>query len=176
MSKQEIASLAVKIIAIYIFVNAIVSASLETLPYVQQQFYAATQGVRPDFSLGSIQNMFVNQLFSLLFPAVIAVILWRISDWLGKKMVHDTKEKHTKQSVNALELQTILISVIGLFVCINAIPGFIGFFTVLSMPSIPGLNFNAVLLQLINPLLSVLMGGILLFNAARISRYLQRAL
>jgi hypothetical protein len=174
MSKQESASLAVKIIAIYIVVNAVVSTSLDILPYVQSTFFAATQGVGPNIGFDSIPNMVGRELLSIIFPVGIAVILWLISNWLGSKMVNDTKPQHTHQTFSAIELQTILISVIGLFVTISAIPQLVAFFTALSLPSIPGANFSAIILQLINPLLAIIMGWFLLFNAAKISRFLQK--
>lgn len=172
MKKEEIASLSVKILSLYIVVNAVVSVSLETMPYLQQQFYAATQGVNPELGFGSIPNMFARQIFSILIPLLIALILWKSAGWLGRRMVSDEKEKEQKQKapVTAFEVHTIIISVIGLFVTINSIPQFILFFTTLSLPSIPGANFSTVLLQLINPLLYVVMGWFLLFNAARIAR------
>jgi hypothetical protein len=171
MNKQEIASLSVKIISIYIVVNAIVSTGLDILPYVQS---AASQGTPSNVGFDSFPNIAGRELVSIILPAGIAVILWMISNWLGARMVKDMKEKPTKQSFSTIELQTILISVIGLFVTISAIPQLVVFFTALSLPSIPGANFSTIILQLINPIVAVIMGWILLLNAARISHFLQR--
>jgi hypothetical protein len=174
MSKQETAALSVKILSLYIVINALVATSLETLPYVQQQFFAASKGANTQLDFGSIPNMYARELISFLIPLLIALLLWKSANWLGTRMVMDKKEHLKKQSLTAIEIQTLIISVIGLFVTINSLPQFILFFTALSLPAIPGSNFSSIFLQLLTPLLSVLMGWFLLFNAAKISHYLHK--
>jgi hypothetical protein len=175
MSKQEIAAMSVKILALYILVNAVITTGLDIFPYVQQQWYAATQGINNPSDFGSIQNMFGRQLISLFFPLIVALLLWKFAGRLGRRMVTDRIESHpSRPAVSAIELQTLIVSVIGLFVLISSIPQFVSFLLALSLPAIPGANFSTILLQLTNPLLYVLLGWFLMFNAARISRYLQR--
>jgi hypothetical protein len=174
MTKQEMASMSVKLLALYIIVNAVITTSLDILPYIQQQWYAAAQGVNNPFDFGSIPNMFGRQLISLLLPLLVALVLWKFAGWLGARMVADSKQIKAKNPTSAIELQTLVVSVVGLFVLISAIPQFITFLITLSIPSIPGANFSTILLQLSNPILYVLLGWFLLFNAAKISRYLQK--
>lgn len=174
MNKQEIASLAVKTLALYIVANGFISSALSYAPYLEQQFYAATQGITPQVGPGSLLSLGLQDFLVLLIPLLVAFLFWRSADWLGKRMVKDTSEQKAKVSLTALEIQSLVISAIGLIVTVNAVPQFVIFLTFVSAPSLQGADFSTVWLQLISPFLYVILGAFLFFRASRLAKYLQK--
>lgn len=174
MTKQELASLVVKIFSLSVIVNAVITSALSVSPYFEQQFYNMTQGITPEIGPGSTPSLAVNDLLALLIPLVIAAFLWTFSDWLGRHMIKDTDEKKTKTSLTSLEIQSLVVAAVGLFVIVNAVPQFGVFLLYLSSPAVPGATFTTIWLQLINPFLYIIVGTFLVIRASKIAKFLQK--
>lgn len=59
-------------------------------------------------------------------PIVLAVVLWRFAPWIAMKMLADVEDGQTPSSpITLAEVQIVAISVLGLFIVFQSIPGII---------------------------------------------------
>lgn len=174
MNKQEIASLTVKLLALSVVVNTVITLARSQAPYFEQQFFAMTQGVIPPVGQGSFSSLAWNEIYAWIFPLLVAFLLWRFSDWIGRRMVTKTDDHKVKTALTALEIQSIVLSAIGLFIVISALPEFVIFLAYVSSPSLSDANFSTAFLSIINPLLMVILGAFLLFRGSHLAGYLQK--
>lgn len=132
MSNREVASLACKVLGIYIIIlgiNALFSVFTVSIGMPNQ---VANEG-------------FINIIFSLVY-ILFGVLLWILSDKLSVIMV--TGEKHTVEvtGITASDIQRISFSVLGLYFLGDSLPELIS--TLMNINSMSGLP-NTVRLRLL---------------------------
>jgi hypothetical protein len=108
MSKQEIASLACKILGIYIIIQGI--NVLSSVLYVS----IATPNLMANESL-------INIIFSLMY-IFIGVLLWLLSDKLSAIMVTGENHYNEGSGIQVGDIQRVAFSVLGLFFLGNSLP------------------------------------------------------
>lgn len=121
MSKRDIASLACKVIAVFLIIQGIsIMANLLS-------FY---------ISLPIIMGMMereplVNMIFPYIFYLLSGIMLWIFSNKLAKHMVKEENGSDTAVSLNikSIEIERILISVLGLYFVGNSLPDIVAMLT-----------------------------------------------
>ena len=132
MSKREIASLACKILGIYIIIQGINVLSSVVL------FVSTTT---PD---PMAHESFFNSIFSLVY-ILFGVLLWSFSDKLSAVMV--AKGNHSKEGagIQASEIQSVAFSVLGLYFIGSSLPKLVSTLTS-SMRGLPNSSTGFILL------------------------------
>ena len=116
MTKQEITALACRMLALYIAIESIAHA-LMMLSYEFQNSYVQIANGAP-LNLGAAEMSGI--FFILLFPFLLSFIIWISADWLSLHIVTVIKDPHAKTALSALEVQTVFISLAGLFLIMEA--------------------------------------------------------
>jgi hypothetical protein len=173
MTKQEIAALACRILALYLLVDAVLTSVRSSFPYLYQQYINVSHGISPNFPPSAPASIFMAEILSLLVPITSAVILWIRADWISRYMIQDGKEHRSDTKINAGEIQTIAFSSIGLFLFAESLPQLVVFLLAFFFPpQMTAPSFTP--LELVYPLLEVLIGGWLLVKASILVHLLQR--
>lgn len=124
MSKREIASLACKILGIYMIIQGInVSANVLSISI------ATPNQIAP----GSLFNI----IFSFIFLILFGVLLWFFSDKLSAIMVTGENHSNEGSGIEVSDIQRVSFSVLGLFFLGNSLPKLVS--TLTSMYSMSGL-------------------------------------
>ncbi|WP_088186648.1 hypothetical protein [Desulfosporosinus sp. FKA] len=109
MSKQEIASLACKILGIYMIIQGL-NVMVNIIPVY---YFTPQQG-------------FSNNLLVIIIPfavlIVFGVLLWPLSNKLADLMVKGETNFHEESGVKASDIQRVSFSVLGLLLFGNSIP------------------------------------------------------
>ncbi len=127
MSKQEIASLACKILGIYMITQGInvMANVLTAYLFVPQQ--------------GFSNNTFMTIISSFIFLIIFGVLLWPLSDRLAAIMVKEGPHFREELGVTASDIQRVSFSVLGLLLFANSIPRLVpvlvSFYTMRGIPN-----------------------------------------
>jgi len=130
VSNREVASLACKILGIYIIIQGINVLS-SVLLYVS----TAT-------SDQMVHESIINIIFSLVY-ILFGVLLWFFSDKLSAIMV--TEGNHSKESIEVNEIQRVAFSVLGLYFIGSSLPRLVSTLTS-SMRGLPNSFTGFILL------------------------------
>lgn len=125
MSKREIASLACKILSIYMFIQGInVSANVLSISI------ATPNQMAP--------GIIFNIIFSFIFLILFGVLLWFLSDKLSTIMFKGEDSSNKDSGIKASDIQRVLFSVLGLFFLGSSLPKLVSTLTSInSMSGIP---------------------------------------
>lgn len=119
MTKREIASLAVKLMGVFILLK-----SIGYLPMTYSGVFYAFQGHHVDLlqSLFMIMMSTVMALIPLAFSILIIVLSDKVAAWLIKD---DTAAEATGSSITKGDVMAIAVSCIGLYFIVSAAPGLV---------------------------------------------------
>ncbi len=136
---RKIAFIGLRLLAIYILLQSLLHLARVTNYYVLPLFYD---------SLMPYNETWVNVLFNLapfLVLLIVSFLLWFFADKLSLfLMLPDQKCDQSDTQINAVEIQSIAFSAIGLFIIVTTLPLFISM--------IPNyIQINDVADHLINP-------------------------
>ena len=133
MSKREIASLACKILGIYIMIQGI-----NVLSSVVLSISIATANQMANQS-------FLNIIFSSIY-ILFGVLLWFLSDKLSVLMVTGENHVNNSSGIEASDIQRISFSVLGLFFLGNALPKLVpALMTIYYMSRLPNTTTRLIL-------------------------------
>ena len=109
MSKREIASLACKVLGIYLVIQGInVMANVLSISIVTPNQMAP--------------ESLTNIVFPFIFLIIFGVLLWFLSDKLSVSMAKGEIHSNEGLGINASDIQRISFSVLGLFFIGNSLP------------------------------------------------------
>ncbi|TGE37275.1 hypothetical protein E4K67_15600 [Desulfosporosinus fructosivorans] len=132
MSNREVASLACKVLGIYIIILGINALfSVLTVSFGIPNHVA--------------NESFINIIFSLVY-ILFGVLLWILSDKLSAIMVARGKHTYEVSGITASDIQRISFSVLGLFFLGNSLPKLVS--TLININSMSGLP-NSTRLRLL---------------------------
>ncbi len=114
MNKRDIASLACKVIALFLFIQGI-SIMANLLSY-----YITVPNLRGMMDSEQVANMVIPYIFLLIFGG----LLWTFSDKLALIMIKGDSDSSWSENFNikAIDVQRILFSILGLFFMGNSLP------------------------------------------------------
>jgi hypothetical protein len=164
MNKHEATELGIRLIALLNLTNL-----LSTIP----NLLSLRDVVMNPEAIG-IRNPWITPL--VIMGLLISIFLWfgarRIAQWMWRT----SRENNPGLSVNAIQLQTILFSAIGLYLLVSVIPDALEFFVYFSQKLITGSNFIGLsdYAHALGYLIQLLISAWLLFNSAGIVASLQR--
>ena len=116
MSKREIASLACKILGIYIIVQGV--NVLSSILYVS----VATSIATSNPMLNVVNETLVNIIFSITY-IIVGALLWFFSDKLSSRMVTKENESIVKSiGMEVSDIQRVSFSVLGLYFLGGSLP------------------------------------------------------
>lgn len=126
VSKQEIASLACKILGFYMIIQGI-NVMANVIPIYMT---APQQG---------FSNNLMETIFPFLFLIIFGVLLWPLSGKLAVIMVKGEPHFHEDPGVKASDIQRVSFSVLGLLLLGNSIPKLVSeavdFYTMRGIPN-----------------------------------------
>jgi hypothetical protein len=106
VTKQEVASLACKILALYSMINGLAGGIFDEISIIQ---------------LGSNRTLQRIEVLTFLAPFLVGIVLWFFSETIATKMLSNEKI-NKNNSPTAMEIQVIAFSILGLFFIGNALP------------------------------------------------------
>ena len=109
MSKREIASLACKILGIYMIIQGI-----NVMGNILSVSLATPKVIAP----GSL----INFLFPFIFLFLFGVLLWLLSDKLPAIMVRGENHSNEGSGIGPNDIQRVAFSVLGLYFLGNSLP------------------------------------------------------
>ena len=121
MSKRDIASLACKVIAVFLILQAIsVMANLLS-------FYVSL----PVIMGMAEREPLVNMIFPYIFFLISGILLWIFSDKLAILMVKEEEDSETaaSMSIKGTDIERILFSVLGLYFMAHSLPYIVSMLT-----------------------------------------------
>lgn len=135
MSKREIASLACKILGIYVIVQGV--NVLSSILYVS----VATSVATSNPILNVVNETLVNIIFSFTY-IIVGALLWFLSDKLSSWMVTKENESVVKSSgIEVNDIQRVSFSVLGLYFLGGSLPRLVS--TLLSIYSMRDMTPSA---------------------------------
>ncbi len=121
MKSKDAAFLALRVLSVYIFVQALYMLSI-AINFTFISNFINLKSMVDDKGL-IILGLIFGSLFPFLILLISGIILWKYTDSIVSKMIprqEDTVE--TEAKTNLKELQAIAFSVIGLIILANTIP------------------------------------------------------
>jgi hypothetical protein len=126
VTKQEVASLACKILGLYGIINGLAGGIFDEISIIQ---------------LGSNRTLQRIEVLTFLAPFLVGIVLWCFSETIANKMVFSSEKINKNNSLTAMEIQVIAFSILGLFFIGNALPKTVS--TVYILFAIEGFRIDA---------------------------------
>jgi hypothetical protein len=164
MNKHEATELGIRLIAILNLTNL-----LSTLPSL-----LSVRDVAINLEQVGVHNPWITPL--IVLGLLISVFLWLGANRIAQWMWRSSKENNQGMSMTTTQLQTILFSVIGLYILVSVTPSALESFAYFGQKLVTGSNFISLsdYANAIGYLIQVLISAWLLFNSDGIVASLQR--
>jgi hypothetical protein len=101
----------------------------------------------------------------IILPLIIALLLWNKSEWLVKLILGDNSIFSTKEKSNETEIESIVMTAIGLTVIVLIIPRIIT--SLESVPRYTSFDFEIVLRYHFIPLTKLIIGNWLILRSRK---------
>lgn len=163
MRINDIAFLAIRLLAIYLFIQA---ASL--LPSSISMLVGQANSQDPSM----ISNIALGALASGLMIVVVSGILWTGSGWLANYMTKGLHERtETKEELNPRNLYLVGITILGLFIVVSTVPSFLKAISYFISPEKGG---KSETLNALSPIVKMIIGCMFAFKTETVVARLRR--
>ena len=167
MTKREIASLAIKLMGVFIL--------LKSISYVPMAYSGMFYAVREGNNAGILQTVLILMMSTamavvpLAFSILVIVLSDKAAAWLIKE---DNSIENASTSISKTDVMAIVISCIGLYFIVNTTPRFIhALITIRRYPHTPFPNLLNVGRELIAPAVQIALGVWLFVGSKGIAKF-----
>lgn len=159
MSKREIASLACKLLGLYLMIQG--------LNVMINMFSVSLMPYNP-LSMEKI----LNTIFPFIFIIIFGILIWSFSDKLSVIMIKGETCSEERTSIKASDIQRIAFSVLGLYFLGNSIPKLIS--TIINITSKEVANYSSVLFLAGGPITQFIVGFAIFTGSEGLVNFLKR--